>query len=90
MELIKFIKIKKIVRSEIDKYINENKHLLSTDDAYNINCGLKPRIVVNSIAKACRECKKGGYVKHENSNDCYLRIFEYGTKYATKYLSKLK
>ena len=85
------IRMKSIVRNEVKKYINENKHLLITDDAYNVNCGLKPRLVVRAVEQACKECRRQEDISgSKNINNCYLSIFTYGSKYATDYLNRIK
>lgn len=81
--------IKNAIKEKIETYINENKHLFQTDDVYNVNCGLKPRLVAEAVAIGCQECKKNNLSETKDPNKCYLEIFEFGMHYATDHITKI-
>lgn len=78
---------KRLLRKNIRRYIDKNCYLLKTDDIRTINCELKPRLVSQAVSNSCKLCQEK---KHDDEieNDCYVKLFNYGIKYAAIYISK--
>jgi len=80
--------IKKTIKNNIKKYVDENTHLFKSDSAYVINCQLKPRLAANAVETSCQERRNCGPDKKINSADCYKNFFIFAITFAAKYINE--
>lgn len=76
------------LKKYITKYIDKNRYLFSTDDAYVINCQLKPRIVSKAVENGFYRCTKENSLSRDEKDPYYQKLFNYGMCFAIKYINK--
>lgn len=80
-------KIQETLEKTIKIYIDSNIYLFKTDDDFNIQCGLKPRLIDMAVQDACIECRKVGLTRNFKNEDDYNKLFDLAMKFAVYYLS---
>jgi len=80
-------KIQPIVENSIKEYIDKNEYLFRTDTDYEVECGLKPRLVYLATENACSELKNKGLTKDFNNAHDYNKLTQMALSYAVYYMN---
>lgn len=82
------VKIRQTIKSQIKKYIESNLYLLKSDNAYIVNCQLKPRLCNEAIQHACEYCVKNKILDKKMPAANWEKIFEICCHEAMDFLLK--